>query len=71
MPEYEYTKCLLLGFIAMMLLLIWIYLRWIYLKLEYGSIYDPDRPVNRYGENLTDAIQMSFVRGQRGVSLYD
>ena len=29
------------------------------------------QPVNQYGENFTDAIQNSFVRGQRGVSTYD
>lgn len=25
------------------------------------------QPVNNYGESLTDAIQMAFVRGHRGI----
>lgn len=27
-----------------------------------------DKPVNRYGENFSDAIQNSIVRGQNGIS---
>lgn len=29
--------------------------------------FDPQAPVNAYGENFTDAIQNSLVRGQRGI----
>ncbi|ESW92963.1 hypothetical protein NKL07_22115 [Mesorhizobium sp. C280B] len=29
---------------------------------------DPHAPVNQYGENFSDAIQNSLVRGQRGIS---
>ena len=62
---------LLLGFIAFMLCIIWMYLRWIYLKLEYGKVFDPTAPVNQYGEGFTDAIQNSIERGQRGISTYN
>lgn len=58
---------MILSAIFLMLVLIWFYLRWIYLRLEYPAEY----PVNAYGENLTDAIQNSIVRGQRGISTYD
>lgn len=33
--------------------------------LEGGDIFR--QPVNNYGESFTDAIQMAFVRGQRGI----
>lgn len=59
----------LLAFIAFKLTLIWVYVRWIYLRLEYPG--EHQNPVNAYGENLTDAIQNSIVRGQRGISTYD
>ncbi len=61
---------LLLCFISFMLVIIFIYVRWIYLRTEYGIFYDPDKPVNMYGENLTDAIQNGIVRGQQGISTY-
>lgn len=61
---------ILLAFIAFMLVVIFMYVRWIYLKVEYGKTFDPQEPVNCYGENFTDAIQNSFVRGQRGISTY-
>lgn len=35
--------------------------------LESGEIFR--QPVNNYGESFTDAIQMAFVRGQRGVDV--
>jgi hypothetical protein len=35
--------------------------------LENGSLFT--QPVNNYGESFTDAIQMAFVRGQRGIDV--
>lgn len=61
---------MLLSFIAFLLLIILMYVRWIYIKVQCG-MFDPKQPVNQYGENFTDAIQESFVRGQRGISQYD
>jgi hypothetical protein len=61
---------ILLSFICFMLAVIWMYVRWIYLKLEYGKVFDPQAPVNQYGEGLTDAIQNSIERGQRGISTW-
>lgn len=63
------TTEFLLGFIAFKLWIIWLYVRWIYLRLEYPA--EGAKPVNAYGETLTDAIQNSIVRGQRGISTYD
>lgn len=63
------TEVLLL-FIGFVLLVILMYVRWIYLKIEYGKTFDPQQPVNCYGENFTDAIQNSLVRGQQGISTY-
>ncbi len=62
---------ILLGFIAFMLVIIWMYIRWIYLKLEYGKLFDPLAPTNQYGEGLSEGIQNAFVRGQRGISTYE
>lgn len=62
---------ILLGFIAFMLIIIWMYIRWIYLKLEYGKLFDPLAPTNQYGEGLSEGIQNAFVRGQRGISTYE
>lgn len=62
---------ILLGFIAFMLVVIWMYVRWIYLKLEYGKLFDPMAPTNQYGEGLSEGIQNAFVRGQRGISTYE
>ncbi len=61
---------ILLFCIFMMLVIIWVYIRWIYLKIEYGKVFDPEAPVNAYGENFTDAIQNSIARGQRGISTF-
>lgn len=33
--------------------------------------FDPRASVNQYGESLTDAIQNSIVRGQRGITTYE
>lgn len=55
----------LLALIFLMLTMICTYVRWIYLRLEYPG--EHAQPVNRYGETLTDAIQNSIVRGQRGI----
>lgn len=63
------TTEFILAAIYFQLIIIWMYIRWIYLKVEYGKIgFDPIAPVNQYGENLTDAIQNSIVRGQHGIS---
>lgn len=62
---------LLLGFIAFMLCIIWIYVRWIYLRLEYKPLFDPLSPTNQYGEGLSEGIQNAIVRGQRGIATYD
>lgn len=35
-------------------------------KLD-GDIFT--QPVNHYGESFTDALQMAFVRGQRGIDV--
>lgn len=35
-------------------------------KLD-GDIFT--QPVNNYGESFTDALQMAFVRGQRGIDV--
>ena len=61
---------IMLAFIGFMLTMIWMYVRWIYLKVEYGKAFDPDAPVNQYGENFADAIQNSHERGLRGISTY-
>jgi hypothetical protein len=61
----------LLAFIAFQLVIIWIYIRWIYLKLEYGKVFDPMEPINRYGEGLSEGIQNAIARGQRGINTYD
>jgi hypothetical protein len=61
---------ILLAFIAWQLFMIWVYVRWIYLKVQYGKLFDPQAPVNAYGEGLADAIQNSIERGQRGISTY-
>lgn len=57
-----------LGVIVVLLAVICTYVRWIYLRLEYPG--EHQNPVNAYGENLTDAIQNSIVRGQQGISTY-
>jgi hypothetical protein len=62
---------LLLGFIGFMLVIIWLYIRWIYVRLEYKPLFDPQAPVNQYGESLTDAIQNSIARGQRGIQTWE
>lgn len=62
---------ILLGFIAFMLVIIWMYIRWIYLKIEYGQLFDPNTPTNQYGEGLSEGIQNAIVRGQRGIATYD
>lgn len=36
-------------------------------KLAEG-LFDPNAPVNSYGEGLLDGIQNSIVRGQDGIS---
>lgn len=61
---------ILLLFIAFQLVVIWMYVRWIYLKIEYGKVFDPQAPVNQYGEGLVDGIQNAIERGQRGISTY-
>jgi hypothetical protein len=35
--------------------------------LANGGLFT--QPVNAYGESFTDAIQMAFVRGQRGIDI--
>lgn len=59
---------LLLGFIAFMLVIIWMYIRWIYLKIEYGKLFDPLAPTNQYGEGLSEGIQNAHARGLRGIN---
>jgi hypothetical protein len=61
----------LLAIISFQLFMIGIHVRWIYLKVKRDKTFDPQEPVNQYGENFTDAIQNSFVRGQCGISTYD
>lgn len=62
---------ILLGFIAFMHVIIWMYVRWIYLRLEYKPLFDPTAPTNSYGEGLSEGIQNAIVRGQRGIATYD
>lgn len=38
---------------------------------KMGNSFDSQAPVNAYGENLTDAIQNSIVRGQRGIVTHE
>ncbi|WP_439392390.1 hypothetical protein ACRQ5Q_22605 [Bradyrhizobium sp. PMVTL-01] len=61
---------ILLALIGFMLVVIWMYVRWIYLKVEYGKVFDPQAPVNVYGEGLVDGIQNAIERGQRGISTH-
>lgn len=61
---------ILLAFIGWMLFVIWWYVRQIYLKVEYGKLFDPNAPVNVYGEGLVDGIQNAIERGQRGISTH-
>lgn len=60
---------ILLIFICFMLLFIWIYVRWIYLILMYPKEHENilTMPINKYGENIGDAIQGQIIRGQRGI----
>lgn len=58
----------LLGGIFFMLIIIWIYIRWIYLRVQYEIGFD--KPVNQYGENISDAIQNGIVRGNQGISTW-
>lgn len=37
--------------------------------LENGDLLT--KPVNRYGESFTDAMQMALVRGQRGIDVHE
>jgi hypothetical protein len=60
---------LMLGFIVLALVVISVYLHLIYVKIE-NSMFDPNAPVNMYGESFTDAIQNSHERGLRGISTY-
>jgi hypothetical protein len=62
---------ILLGFIAFMLCIIWMYVRWIYVRLEYKPLFDPDAPTNCYGEGLSEGIQNAIVRGQRGIMTHE
>lgn len=61
---------ILLGFIAFMHVIIWMYVRWIYLKIEY-QMFDPMAPTNCYGEGLVEGIQNAHARGLRGIATYD
>lgn len=65
------TTDIILGFIAFMQVIIWLYIRWIYLRIEYGKLFDPFASTNQYGEGLSEGIQNAIVRGQRGITTYD
>ena len=62
---------IILACIFFQLVIIWVYIRWIYLGLEYKPLFDPQASVNQYGEGLTDAIQNSIARGQRGIQTWE
>lgn len=56
-----------LVFVAGLLFAILFYVR----HLSLREVFDPQVSVNCYGENFSDAMQNSIVRGQRGISTYD
>lgn len=40
-------------------------------QIAERPVFDPQAPVNCYGENLSEGIQNAIVRGQRGIHTHD